>query len=79
MGQALPIRSASKSGGGRCPVCRAPTDPAVLPFCSVRCADVDLSRWLSGVYAIPVTGDDDDEDGDKGSGSEPRGSGEQRG
>jgi endogenous inhibitor of DNA gyrase (YacG/DUF329 family) len=34
------------------------------PFCSRRCADVDLNRWLSGVYAIPVK-DDEDEDGEK--------------
>jgi endogenous inhibitor of DNA gyrase (YacG/DUF329 family) len=35
------------------------------PFCSRRCTDVDLNRWLSGVYAIPVKDDDEDEDGDK--------------
>ena len=34
------------------------------PFCSKRCADVDLNRWLKGVYAVPVT-ENDDEDGDK--------------
>jgi len=34
------------------------------PFCSRRCADVDLSRWLRGAYAIPVHDADDDEDGD---------------
>ena len=34
------------------------------PFCSKRCADVDLNRWLKGVYAVPVT-ETDDEDGDK--------------
>ncbi len=61
-----------------CPICSKPARPGVAPFCSRRCADVDLSRWLSGVYAIPVTGDDDDEDG-KGSGSGPPGSSEQRG
>ena len=33
------------------------------PFCSRRCADVDLNRWLSGVYAVPVTAEED-EDGD---------------
>ena len=33
------------------------------PFCSKRCTDVDLNRWLSGVYAVPVT-ENDDEDGD---------------
>ena len=34
------------------------------PFCSKRCADVDLNRWLKGVYAVPVT-ETDDEDGDR--------------
>ena len=37
------------------------------PFCSKRCADVDLNRWLSGVYAVPVT-EEEDEDGDQGRG-----------
>jgi hypothetical protein len=32
------------------------------PFCCKRCADVDLNRWLSGVYAVPVT-EEEDEDG----------------
>lgn len=32
------------------------------PFCSKRCADVDLHRWLAGSYAVPVS-DDEDEDG----------------
>ena len=37
-----------------CPICKkAPADPAYRPFCSRRCADVDLQRWLSGVYAVP--------------------------
>jgi endogenous inhibitor of DNA gyrase (YacG/DUF329 family) len=33
------------------------------PFCSPRCQDIDLGRWLSGSYAIPVQDHDDDEDG----------------
>lgn len=37
----------------RCPVCRKPADPAYRPFCSRRCADVDLARWLRADYAIP--------------------------
>lgn len=42
----------------RCPICGKPTDPAFQPFCSKRCADIDLSRWLSGVYVAPgVDGD----------------------
>ena len=36
-----------------CPICRKPADPAYRPFCSRRCADVDLGRWLKGSYAIP--------------------------
>jgi endogenous inhibitor of DNA gyrase (YacG/DUF329 family) len=46
----------------RCPLCRKPVDAAFKPFCSKRCADIDLNRWLSGVYAVPVK-DDEDEDG----------------
>jgi endogenous inhibitor of DNA gyrase (YacG/DUF329 family) len=37
--------------------------PQFRPFCSKRCADVDLNRWLSGVYTVPVT-EDTDEDGE---------------
>ena len=34
----------------------------VKPFCSKRCADVDLHRWLSGSYAIPVTEDEEEDE-----------------
>ena len=47
-----------------CPICGRPSEPKFRAFCSKRCADVDLNRWLSGVYAVPVT-ENDDEDGDK--------------
>jgi endogenous inhibitor of DNA gyrase (YacG/DUF329 family) len=47
-----------------CPICGKPVDPEFKPFCSKRCADLDLHRWLSGVYAIP-TKDDEDEDGER--------------
>jgi len=48
----------------KCPICGAPTEERWRPFCSRRCADVDLARWLTGSYAIP--GDvDSDEDGDE--------------
>lgn len=36
-----------------CPICRKASDPAYRPFCSRRCADVDLARWLAGRYALP--------------------------
>jgi endogenous inhibitor of DNA gyrase (YacG/DUF329 family) len=46
-----------------CPICGKPAAQATRPFCSRRCADVDLNRWLSGVYAVPAT-ELDDEDGE---------------
>jgi hypothetical protein len=45
-----------------CPTCRKPALEQFRPFCSKRCADVDLHRWLSGRYAVPVK-DEEDEDG----------------
>ena len=37
----------------KCPNCGKPRDAKYDPFCSKRCADVDLHRWLSGVYVVP--------------------------
>lgn len=39
-----------------CPICAKETDPKYRPFCSRRCADVDLGKWLTGRYAIPDAG-----------------------
>jgi endogenous inhibitor of DNA gyrase (YacG/DUF329 family) len=36
-----------------CPICTRPTHASYRPFCSRRCADVDLARWLNGSYAVP--------------------------
>ena len=47
-----------------CPICGKPREQKFRPFCSKRCADVDLNRWLKGIYAVPVT-EVDDEDGEK--------------
>ncbi len=44
-----------------CPICGKPADPARRPFCSARCADVDLGRWLKGIYVVPT--DEAPEDG----------------
>jgi endogenous inhibitor of DNA gyrase (YacG/DUF329 family) len=44
--------SAGPAKQGRCPVCGKPQTPRYRPFCSKRCADVDLGRWLGGVYRI---------------------------
>ncbi len=42
----------------KCPICGRATEAAYRPFCSRRCADVDLSRWLRGSYAIPAEDDE---------------------
>jgi endogenous inhibitor of DNA gyrase (YacG/DUF329 family) len=44
-----------------CVVCGKPQAERFRPFCSRRCADVDLHRWLSGAYAVPSAEDDDGE------------------
>ncbi|TVS05400.1 MAG: DNA gyrase inhibitor YacG [Rhodobacteraceae bacterium] len=44
-----------------CPICTKPTDPACRPFCSRRCADVDLARWLREDYRLPVAPEEMDE------------------
>jgi endogenous inhibitor of DNA gyrase (YacG/DUF329 family) len=60
----IPLRPRRK-----CPICGKPATRDTYPFCSHRCADIDLNRWLSGRYVIPgareeedgaSTGDDED-------------------
>jgi len=46
-----------------CPICGKPAVAEFRTFCSRRCADVDLNRWLSGVYAVPGKAEEA-EDGD---------------
>lgn len=67
-----------RNAASRCPICSAPTAPALEPFCSRRCADVDLARWLTGSYAIASTSEvDENDDADM---AMPRdGEGERRG
>ena len=43
----------SKRKGPTCPTCGDPVAAAYRPFCSRRCADIDLGRWPKGSYAIP--------------------------
>ena len=45
-----------------CPICGRPSSQEFHPFCSARCADIDLNRWLSGVYVIPAKETETDED-----------------
>ena len=42
-----------------CAICGREIQPEYRPFCSRRCADVDLSRWLSNRYAVAAVEDED--------------------
>ncbi|HET7714028.1 MAG TPA: DNA gyrase inhibitor YacG [Bauldia sp.] len=55
----VPLRAARA-----CPICGQPSARPTWPFCSRRCADVDLNRWLSGAYAIPAAEDPAGEEGE---------------
>ena len=44
-----------------CPICDKKTDAKYRPFCSKRCADVDLGKWLNGGYAIPASEIDEEQ------------------
>jgi endogenous inhibitor of DNA gyrase (YacG/DUF329 family) len=50
-----------KSAGSACAICGKPVAHDYRPFCSRRCADVDLQRWLSGAYVVPGRTDDEAE------------------
>jgi uncharacterized protein len=47
-----------------CPICAKPSQQKFHPFCSNRCAQIDLHRWLGGSYAIPVEPAPDETDQD---------------
>lgn len=42
-----------------CPMCGAETVAKYRPFCSKRCADLDLARWMNGSYAVPSQAPED--------------------
>jgi len=47
----------------RCPICERQFDPATspaMPFCSARCRQIDLGRWLREIYSVPVERDPDE-------------------
>jgi endogenous inhibitor of DNA gyrase (YacG/DUF329 family) len=44
-----------------CPICGKPTAADYRPFCSRRCADIDLGRWLTESYRVPADEGGDDE------------------
>ncbi len=75
-----PSSPGARQGGGRCPACDAPAEHRFRPFCSKRCQDADLGRWLRGAYRFPTEeeaaeggpgaapGDDPGDDGEPGLG-----------
>lgn len=46
----------------RCPICGKPAAPDSRPFCSRRCAEIDLGRWLTGQYQLPGPPEELDDD-----------------
>jgi uncharacterized protein len=49
-----------------CPICGRARVEEFRPFCSRRCADIDLHRWLGGTYSIPAVEQDDTDEEDSG-------------
>lgn len=47
-------KNTAKTAGFGCPVCDKPVEEQYKPFCSKRCADLDLGKWLNESYAIPA-------------------------
>ena len=61
--QSEPTKSEANSAAkllSKCPTCGAPADAKARPFCSSRCADVDLGNWFQGKYGIPAVDAADD-------------------
>jgi endogenous inhibitor of DNA gyrase (YacG/DUF329 family) len=55
-GGAMPLDSRISGPGAPrpCPICGKPSTSRSRPFCSPRCAQIDLGRWLKGSYRIPT-------------------------
>ena len=49
------------SAGRKCPICGKAVQFRFRPFCSRRCAEIDLGRWFSGTYAIPAVESEDEQ------------------
>jgi len=57
-----PLRVVGRNA--KCPICGKPAAAAHRPFCSKRCADIDLGRWLKEGYRVPTDERPDDSDDD---------------
>jgi len=68
MSKPIDVRAAK-----RCPIFGKPAVERYRPFCSRRCAHIDLNRWLSGVYAVPVVESEEDDAAERPDGEEKAG------
>jgi hypothetical protein len=57
----VPLRAVRTQA--ECPVCGKPADEKYRPFCSKRCADIDLGRWLKESYRVPTDEPPGDDEG----------------
>lgn len=62
LAQDKPARESADAEARTCVQCGKPAVHTYRPFCSRRCADIDLARWLGGRYAIAAKPEIDDED-----------------
>jgi uncharacterized protein len=60
-----PAKPSPSKSSRPCPICSKPRSEAYDPFCSKRCADVDLHRWLKGSYVIPGSNAKTEPDGEE--------------
>ncbi|HLW91881.1 MAG TPA: DNA gyrase inhibitor YacG [Roseiarcus sp.] len=58
-----PANDNADHNGAPCPICGRPGAQRHRPFCTRRCADIDLHRWLVGAYVIASSGKKDDKVG----------------
>jgi endogenous inhibitor of DNA gyrase (YacG/DUF329 family) len=63
-----PPADLTHSVGRSCPICGKPAIPGGGAFCSKRCADIDLGRWLKDIYRVPTN--EAPSDGEQGDGGE---------
>ena len=69
-GARAPVQSRPRRRPGKCVICGKPQVQKFRPFCSGRCADVDLHNWIAGNYRVPTDEAPDESAGETAS-SEP--------
>ncbi|MCT6879245.1 MAG: DNA gyrase inhibitor YacG [Commensalibacter sp.] len=52
----------SRMNNLHCPICNKPSQFAFRPFCSKRCADIDLGQWFSGQYCVGTPPQNEEEE-----------------